>query len=79
MDAAARNGRYRPGMDPSSSRVGADVHPVDVAIALGLGALSFLRLVTGSAKVATAGGLAVVLLLLESLPLVVAPPLPARS
>ena len=48
----------------------ADVRPVDVAIALGLGALSFLPFFTGSANVATAGGLAVVLLLLESLPLV---------
>ena len=46
------------------------MHPVDVAIALGLGALSFLPFVTGSANVATAGGLPVVLLLLESLPLV---------
>ena len=46
------------------------VHPVDVAIALGLGALSFLPFFTGSASVSTAGGLGIVLLLLESLPLV---------
>jgi signal transduction histidine kinase len=46
------------------------VRPVDVVIAFGLGALSFLPFFTGSADVATAGGLGVGLLLLESLPLV---------
>jgi signal transduction histidine kinase len=63
-------GRYRPGMTRVLRAWTADVHPVDVAIALGLGALSFLPFFTGSADVATAGGLGVVLLLLESLPLV---------
>ena len=64
------DGRYRPGMTRVLRALSADVHPVDVAIALGLGALSFLPFFTGSANVATAGGLGVVLLLLESLPLV---------
>jgi signal transduction histidine kinase len=62
--------RYRPAMRRVPRALTADVHPVDVAIALGLGALSFLPFLTGSADVATAGGLPIALLLLESVPLV---------
>jgi signal transduction histidine kinase len=47
------------------------VHPVDVAIALGLAALSLLAFVSGAPNVGTGGGATVALLLLESLPLIV--------
>jgi signal transduction histidine kinase len=49
----------------------ADVHPVDVAVAVGLAGLSLLPYISGSADPGPAGGLTIVLLLLESLPLIV--------
>jgi signal transduction histidine kinase len=49
----------------------ADVHPVDVAVAVGLAGLSLLPYVSGSADPGPAGGLTIALLLLESLPLIV--------
>ena len=48
-----------------------DIHPIDVAVALGLAALSFLPYVSGAADLGQGGGLTAVLLLLESLPLLV--------
>ncbi|MET1232120.1 MAG: hypothetical protein ABWY52_04645, partial [Candidatus Limnocylindrales bacterium] len=47
------------------------VRPVDVAIALGLAALSLLAFIGGAPDVGAAGGATVLLLLLESLPLIV--------
>jgi signal transduction histidine kinase len=52
---------------PGSERV----RPVDVIIALGLALLSLVGLAGGAAGVGTTGALTVVLLLLESLPLIV--------
>ena len=48
-----------------------DIHPVDIAVALGLAVLSFLPYVSGAADLGGTGGLTAVLLLLESLPLIV--------
>jgi signal transduction histidine kinase len=48
-----------------------DIHPIDVAVALGLAALSFLPYVSGAADLGQTGGLTAVLLLLESIPLLV--------
>ena len=47
-----------------------DVRPVDVAVALGLAALSLLPILSGSVALGSAGALTIALLLLESLPLV---------
>jgi signal transduction histidine kinase len=49
----------------------ADVHPVDVAVAVGLAGLSLLPYISGSSDLGPAGGLTIALLLLESLPLIV--------
>ena len=48
-----------------------DVHPVDVAIALGLAAISLLPFLSGTPDVGSPGPVTVLLLLLESLPLIV--------
>jgi signal transduction histidine kinase len=47
-----------------------DIHPADVAVALGLAALSFLPYVSGAAQLGPTGPITVVLLLLQSLPLI---------
>jgi signal transduction histidine kinase len=49
----------------------ANVHPVDVAIALGLAAISLLPFLSGAPGAAAPGVVTVLLLLLESLPLIV--------
>ena len=49
----------------------ADVHPVDVVVAIGLAVLSFLPYLSGAADFGPAGGLTALLLLLQSVPLVV--------
>jgi signal transduction histidine kinase len=49
----------------------AGIHPVDVAIALGLAALSLLAFVSGAPGLGPSGAETLVLLLLESLPLIV--------
>jgi signal transduction histidine kinase len=48
-----------------------DIHPVDVAVALGLAALSILPYVSGAAELGATGAMTVALLLLQSLPLIV--------
>ena len=48
-----------------------DIHPVDIAVALGLAALSFLPYLSGAATLGPAGPLTAALLLLQSLPLIV--------
>jgi signal transduction histidine kinase len=49
----------------------ANVHPVDVAIAIGLAGISLLPFLSGAPDVGPPGALTVLLLLLESLPLIV--------
>lgn len=51
--------------------IAADIYPVDVAIALGLAALSLLALVSGAPDIGPPGAVTALLLLLESLPLIV--------
>jgi signal transduction histidine kinase len=48
-----------------------DIHPVDVAVAVGLAALSFLPYLSGAAEPGSTGAITVALLLLQSLPLIV--------
>ena len=70
-DVGLMRGRYRSPMEGSTTRSVTDaVRPVDVAIALGLAGLSLLALTSGASDVGAAGGATVVLLLLESLPLI---------
>jgi signal transduction histidine kinase len=66
-------GRYRRRMSRTSSARSWPlyVHPVDVAVALGLAGLSFLPYLSGSSELVSPGWLSALLLLLESLPLVV--------
>jgi signal transduction histidine kinase len=67
------SGRYRRRMTRSTpARTWPfDIHPVDVAVALGLAGLSFLPYVSGAANLGTTGPITVALLLLQSLPLIV--------
>ena len=73
MDVQAESGRYRRRMSRTApARTWpADVHPVDVALAVGLAGLSLLPYISGSADAGPAVGLTIALLLLESLPLIV--------
>lgn len=48
-----------------------DIHPVDVAVAIGLAALSFLPYLSGAAEPGSTGAITIALLLLQSLPLIV--------
>jgi signal transduction histidine kinase len=48
-----------------------DIHPVDVAVAAGLAAVSFLPYLSGAAALGPTGAITLALLLLQSLPLIV--------
>ena len=48
-----------------------DIHPVDVAVAVGLAVLSFLPYLSGAAEPGSTGAITIALLLLQSLPLIV--------
>ena len=48
-----------------------DIHPVDVAVAVGLAAVSFLPYLSGAAELGPTGAITIALLLLQSLPLIV--------
>ena len=75
-DTAVSSGSSRRRMSGTETRIAArswpfDIHPIDVAIAIGLAALSLLPYVSGAANLGPNGSLTVALLLLESLPLIV--------
>jgi signal transduction histidine kinase len=76
MDVATSAGRYRSAMERIGDPIREPVKPVDVVVAIGLAGLSMAALVGGAPDVGPREPVTVVLLLLQSLPLIARRPFP---